>query len=110
MTKHKVYSNFDGNVEHEYDITVNEKDNGKVVYKLIRSRDGRWSDTHKGITVLKIVNTGNGYKFPGGISKHLEYDETAELYILLRFINDYEDGGMFPGNIETTVTIKNTEL
>jgi hypothetical protein len=74
------------NGRHEYDIYVEDTDKG-TKYSLVRSQGGHWSDSAKGQTVVAILNTGDGYKLSKHVSRDLQYDTAAELFILMSFIN-----------------------
>lgn len=103
MQKFKVTNTFPGEEygQHEYDIHVEETDNG-TKYSLIRSNGGFWSEDAKGKTVVAILDDGDGIKLSKHITKTLQYDTAAELYILLSFINKSvpASSSLFMGFIE----------
>jgi hypothetical protein len=99
MTEYKVMNTHDHETEvHDYSIEVEVTTEG-LLFKLIRSNDSNWADDFKGTECLSILNTGDGLVF-NEIKRELDYAASAELYILLRFINKYEDQPLYGGNIE----------
>ena len=88
MKIYRVMNTFPGeeNGRHEYDIHVEDKDNG-TKYSLIRSKAGHWSDDAKDQTVCAIFDNGDELKLSKHITKDLGYDTAAELFILMSFIN-----------------------
>jgi hypothetical protein len=74
---------------HEYNIQVDNKDGS--VYTLTRS-GSLWSEPETGSIALQMHNDGEGFHTTK-IGKKLDYAQTAELSILLNFINWYENVG-----------------
>jgi hypothetical protein len=73
-------------LEYEYDITVEETDNG-IKTTLFNSSSSVWSESAKGKEILSMLNDGNGIKFSHKIGKKLNYSELAELRLLLNVEN-----------------------
>ena len=107
---YRVFNTEDKSLAHEYNITVQEDTSkGYTEYNLYRSNDGEWSNHVKGKKCLTLINTGNGVIFPKKKYKEeIDYSQTAELFILLTFIN-YEKG-IFKGTIEKSIFVENYEI
>jgi hypothetical protein len=75
--------------EYEYDITVEETDNG-ILTTLFNSSSTIWSESVKGKEIISMLNDGNGIKFSYKIGKKLGYAEVAELRLLLNFENSID--------------------
>jgi hypothetical protein len=74
------------NGRHEYNLCVEQTNRG-TKYSLIRSQAGHWSDDARGKTVVAILDNGDGYQLSKHVSRDLQYDTAAELFILMSFIN-----------------------
>ena len=72
--------------EYEYDITVEETDNG-IKTTLFNSSSAIWSESVKGKEIISMLNDGNDIKFSHKLGKKLDYAELAELRLLLIFEN-----------------------
>lgn len=92
----KTYRVLNDNGLHEYDIYVKETKQG-TSYELLTSNTETWSDGRRNEKLLSIVNTGDGYKISRSLNKSIDYNEMAELYILLEFIQEHDY--MYRGSI-----------
>jgi hypothetical protein len=92
----KTYRVLNDKGVHEYDIYVKETKKG-TSYKLFRSNSATWSDDCRNEKLLLIVNTGNKYKISHFLNKNINYNEMAELYILLSFIQEHD--AIYKGSI-----------
>lgn len=88
MKVYRVMNSFPGeeNGRHEYNLYVEESDKG-TKYSLIRSQAGHWSEDAKGQTVVAIMDDGDSMLLSKHVTKNLQYDTAAELFILMSFIN-----------------------
>jgi hypothetical protein len=71
--------------KYEYDIKVNNMENGDIIYELFRSNAYHWSCDAQGGLCLSIVDNGNGIVI-NGLEKELDYARQHELRLLLTFI------------------------
>lgn len=103
MIQHQVINRYPGEEygQHEYNIIVEDTKNG-TKYSLQRSCGEQWSEDQRETIALAILDTGDGYIF----SKHfknreVDYALTAELFILLNFMNREPNGKchLFKGHI-----------
>ena len=107
---HKVINTGDyGYPVHDYDIEIEEFPDNITEYSLYRSNGGEWTENKRGEKCVSLVNTGNGIVFPKKKYKgELDYAETAELFILLNFIN--KERNIFKGTIEKSVVLESYEI
>lgn len=102
-----IYSNLDSkslipSQEYIIEEEIGYK-TGNPIYKLVRV-GGSWTQDYIDTVAIEVEDTGEGYKF-SVVKKHMNYAETAELYIMLRFLdllgkqNGSQDG-IFAGQIE----------
>ncbi len=71
---------------HEYDIHVKDTSKG-TKYSLIRSMAGHWSDNVRGEKSVSILDTGDDMIISKNVTNILDYALSAELFILMSFIN-----------------------
>lgn len=98
VDKIKVYRVINDQGIHEYNIheylTPVDLD---VCYELYTSNTEGWAEPYRNEKLLSITNNGNGYKMSRSLGKNIDYNNMAELLILLWFIQktDY----MYRGSI-----------
>jgi hypothetical protein len=80
----------------EFKIVVTELEIHCRKYELIAIGND-WAEEIKENSVFTIINDGNGYIINDKIGKNLEYHKAAYLFILLNFMNKYENDGEFAG-------------
>ena len=98
-------------IVHEYDIIRTTNDEGHEEITLFRSFNDVWADARKGEEVFKIIDDGDGYKFPKKLfTSDVDYCLGAELYIVMAFINKTERMPLFKGTIEEVVVKNNIEI
>jgi len=98
-------------IVHEYDIIRTTNDEGHEEITMFRSFNDVWADGRKGEEVFKIIDDGDGYKFPKKLfSGDVDYCLGAELYIVMAFINKTERMPLFKGTIEEVVIKNNIEI
>jgi hypothetical protein len=69
--------------KHEYDIQVDDTDNG-TVYSMFRSKADTW--TNPGEFIIRAKDDGDGFTFSRKLGKELDYSELIEIKILLNLI------------------------
>jgi hypothetical protein len=89
MKEFKVFSEEN---KHEYDIFVEDTDDG-TKYSLYYSSASHW--TYPGEAVLECVDTGNEIKFSEKFSKTFDYSTFGDVLILLNFIRVFDKNLMF---------------
>jgi len=98
-------------IVHEYDIIKTMNDEGNEEITMFRSFNDVWADGKKGEEVIKIIDDGDGYKFPKKLfTSDVDYCLAAELYIIMTFINKTERMPLFKGVIEEVVIKNNIEI
>jgi hypothetical protein len=76
-----IVLNEDG--EHEYDITVEDTDEGtKMTLSLSNSQT--WTESSRGEKRMTLLDNGNGIYLNHKV-KHMDYAEAFELMLLLNF-------------------------
>lgn len=86
---------------HEFTITVDINNNGHEEIILYRSKSDTWSEPVRGEERIKVIDTGDMIVFPKKMfSGDVGYDEFAELYIMMSFINKTSSIPLFKGRIE----------
>lgn len=81
---------------HEYTIKVLEVESG-TLYSMEYSDNTTWSEEQRGVNILHLLNTGNGYEwvdtdFPGS---NIEYDEFYVYSVFFRVIQELESHHTF---------------
>lgn len=72
-----------------YTIQVYETDSG-INYQLTTSDSAAWTTEYRRRVVLKIIDTGGGFKVKPKLKKLIDYDQFAEFLILSTFIKNYD--------------------
>jgi len=86
---------------HEFTITVDMNSNGHEETTLYRSKSDTWSESVRGEERIRVIDTGNMIVFPKRMfTGDVGYDEFAELYIIMSFINKTSNMPLFKGRIE----------
>ena len=89
---------------HEYDIIKSTNDQGHTEITMFRSFSDIWAENKCGDEVIKIIDDGDGFKFPKKlITGDVDYCLAAELYIVMAFINNTEHMPLFKGTIEEII-------
>ena len=96
MNKTKTYRVINDQNVHDYTIFCKKIKKG-ILYELYISPKEDWAEDYKNEKVLSIVDNGNGYKISYHIGKNIEYHKMVELYVLLSFIQHYDD--IYKGSI-----------
>lgn len=86
MKQYQIINNWDDEEKYEYDIYVDDTDEG-TVYRMYYSNNETWSEAVRGTLINKVVDDGNEFSFQFSLGKKLDYCEMAERMILLSFIN-----------------------
>jgi hypothetical protein len=92
MKEFKIFEN----TKHEYDIFVEDTDNG-TEYSLYYSSAGHWTYPNK--LIISAVDTGNEIKLSEKMGKTIDYSDFAEISLLFNFILKY-DKQMGPPNYQ----------
>lgn len=110
MKQYRVFNTEDDIEIHEYNITVDVNDNGHEEITLYRSRGETWSDNARGEERIKLIDTGNMMVFPKKMfSGDAGYDDFAELFVIMSFINKTSTMRVYKGRIEE-VTDKSFDI
>ena len=111
MKQYRVLNTETDSECHEYTITVDMNSNGHEEIILTRSKNDTWSEYAKGEERIKLIDTGNGMVFPKKMfSGDAGYDDFAELYIIMSFINKTSTVGLYKGRIEEIIPDKSFEI
>lgn len=86
MKQYQIINNWDDEEKYEYDIYVEDTDEG-TVYRMYYSNNETWSEHVRGRLINRVVDDGNEFTFQFSLGKKLDYCEMAERMILLSFIN-----------------------
>lgn len=101
MKQYRVFNTEEDVEIHEYNITVDMNDNGHEEITLYRSRGETWSSPARGEERIKLIDTGNMIVFPKKMfSGDAGYDDFAELFIIMSFINKTSHMPVYKGRIE----------
>ena len=75
---------------HEYDYNTEVTDKG-VEHTLYYANSECWSSHLRNTEVIKVTDTGNGFKFSRKFSKDLDYSDAFYLSILFKLLifNDH---------------------
>lgn len=92
--EYRVISNFIG--EAEFEIRVSVELSGHDKYELIPIGNS-WSEEIVNKPVLTIIDDGNGVVIDHKIGKRVDYNEVANLFILLSFMNQH--------NVDKLITV-----
>lgn len=96
---------------HEYTITVDMNSNGHEEITLFRSKNDTWSEHARGEERIKLIDTGDMMIFPKRMfSGDAGYDDFAELYIIMSFINKTSHMPLYKGRIEQITPDKSFEI
>jgi len=111
MRKFKVYNTYDSIIEvHDYDVTIETTDKGENI-TLYRSNGGDWADDCRGEKILSLLDTGNGIIFPKTIySKEVDYNQLAELFVVLSVINKTDRAPIYGGRVEEVIESVNFNI
>lgn len=110
MKQYRVLNTETDAETHEYTITVDMNSNGHQEITLFRSKNDTWSEYAKGEQRIKLIDTGDGMVFPKRMfAGDAGYDDLAELYIIMSFINKTSSMPLYKGRIEE-ITDKSFEI
>lgn len=89
-TFHVLCGSDDG-YEHEYTIVTYQSDAG-THYNMHYSDNSCWSKELRGVNILHLLNTGNGYQWidTDPMSEKIEYDEFFMYAAFMRLIQKIE--------------------
>jgi hypothetical protein len=112
MKQYRVVNTESENSEiNEYLITDTMNQNGHQEITLIRSYDENWSSPVRGEERIKLIDTGDMVVFPKRMfAGDVGYDDFAELFILLSFINKTAHMPLYKGRIEEIIPDKTFEI
>lgn len=78
---------------HEYNIQYSLTDDGEL-YTLLYSNHSSWRSDLRGTVVMSLMDDGDGFKIVSPIGRRekgrIGYDEIAEYYTLISFINHHD--------------------
>lgn len=83
MKEFKIFEN----TKHEYDIFVEDTDNG-TEYSLHYSSAGHWTYPNK--LIIFAIDTGNEIKLSEKMGKTIDYSDFCEISLLFNFILKYD--------------------
>lgn len=110
MKQYRVFNTETDAEAHEFNITVDINSNGHEEITLYRSKSDTWSEPVRGEERIKVIDTGDMMVFPKKMfSGDVGYDEFAELYVIMSFVNKTSSMPLYKGRIEQ-VTDKSFDI